>query len=136
MAQTLRCMQANARFRTTYIALIALTWNALERIDQRLALHNEAVVMTDLPLLRLELLQLGEKSRCCAGSRFVSTSQNVLVQRLVSRLLSWLDFDTDTSAEVVRMRIRSAQNWLFDEARQDADVARLVAGPCGVETQG
>jgi hypothetical protein len=113
-------MHGNERFQTTYIALIALAWDALERIDQLVILHDDVAVAAELPLLRLELLQLGEKSRCCAGSRLVSTSQNVLVQRFVASLLSWLDFDAGATTEVAQMRIRSAQNWLFDEARKGA----------------
>jgi hypothetical protein len=111
-------MQDHAKFQSAYIALIALVWNALERTDQRLDLHRDVASMVELPLLRLELLQLAEKARCCAGSRLLSTSQNVLVQRLVSRLLGWLDFDPAATTEVARMRIWSAQNWLFEEARQ------------------
>jgi hypothetical protein len=116
-------MYRNARFQTTYIALVALAWDALERIDQRLILHDDAAAVTELPLLRLELLQLGEKSRCCAGSRLVSASQNALVQRLVTNLLAWLDFDAGATTEIAQIRIRSAQNWLFDEARQGQWIA-------------
>jgi hypothetical protein len=115
-------MHTDSRFQTTYLALIALAWNALEHIDQQLTLHPGALVKAEqqskLQLLRLEMLQLGEKSRSCAGSRLVSTSQNVLIQRLVAKLLGWLDFDAMASAEVARMRIWSAQNWLFEEARR------------------
>jgi hypothetical protein len=122
-------MRDNAQFESTYIALIALLWNSLERIDQRLNLHHDLTFMTGLPLLRLELLQLAEKARSCAGSRLLSTNQNVLVQRLVARLLGWLDFDAAATTEVARMRIWAAQNWLFDEARQ---VERIESPDYGI----
>jgi hypothetical protein len=115
-------MQGETRFMSTYIALVALAWNALERVDQQLQAGLDATtvpyVQPQLQLLRLELLLLADKSQSCAGSRLVSVSQNVLVQRFVARLLAWLDFDATAAPLVARMRIRSAQNWLFDEAAQ------------------
>jgi hypothetical protein len=117
-------MHDETSFQSTYVALIALAWQALERIDGLLDSQHDVAVMAvqqeRLQLLRLELLQLADGSRRHAGSTLVSTSQNVLVQRLVAKLLVWLDFDADTTMQVARMRIRAAQNWLFDEARHVA----------------
>jgi len=84
----MRSMRGSDRFQTTYLALIVLAWEALERIDTRLdCLHEPAetqLLQSQLQLLRLELLQLGEKAGRCAGSRHFSVSQNVVVNSVLT----------------------------------------------------
>jgi hypothetical protein len=114
-------MHNDARFQSTYLALVALAWESLERVDVRLGVQDEQAALfelqPELQLLRLELVQLGAKSRRFTESQLVSASQDACMQRLVVRLLGALDFDT-AAAGIARMRIWHAQNWLFDEAEQ------------------
>jgi hypothetical protein len=124
-------MQDSAQFHSTYLALVALVWNSLERIDQQLDCNDERTpeeLQPQLQLLRLELLQLSDKSLCCMESGLVSVSQNTLVQRLVARLLGWLDLDAAANTEVARMRIHHAQNWLYDEAMRGEQMLESTDG--------
>ncbi len=120
MPRKLRSMSGNQQFANAYVALIALFWNSLEHIDTGLAAADEDWQDLHLPLqlLRMELLQLGERSRHSAGTALLSSEQNVVMQRFVARLLGWLDIDALAPREVAVLRVRSAQNWLFDEARE------------------
>jgi hypothetical protein len=114
-------MQDNTQFHSTYLALVALAWNSLEHIDQKLGCHDACTLdelQPQLQLLRLELLQLSDKSLCAIESGLISVSQNTLMQRLVAKLLGWLDLDAAATADVARMRVHHAQNWLYGEAMQ------------------
>jgi hypothetical protein len=122
-------MQDSTQFNSTYLALVALAWSSLERIDQKLDCHEEevlAALQPQLQLLRLELLQLSDKSQGAIESGLVSVNQNTLIQRLVAKLLGWLDLDVAATTEVARMRIQHAQNWLFGEATQWAGAKRQL----------
>jgi hypothetical protein len=128
-------MQDADRFRNTYLALIALNWDALERIDPMLGDACDAWATPDtegrLQWLRLELLQLGVSATRCFSMQQLSVAQHQLLQDLVATLLEWLDFNATTTASIVRLRLAAAQDWLLDEASrmgQDAaapDLARL-----------
>jgi hypothetical protein len=113
-------MQGDARFRETYLALVALIWHALERIDQLLvqARNTWATPLTEgrLQWLRLELLQLRGCAAHCRAAQRLSGEQLRRIQDLVATLLEWLDFDAATSTEIARLRLGAAQNWLLDEA--------------------
>jgi hypothetical protein len=118
-------MDSAANFQSTYLALVALAWQSLERIEQRLDDHPGGVVSQDLQptlqWLRLELVQLADKSHRLVEFQLVSSQQNTVVQNLTARLLATLDLGTATT-EVARMRILHAQNWLFSEAEKWAQV--------------
>lgn len=112
-------MQQSTRFQSSYVAMVALTWQSLERVDRKLDIreqHAAAELQLMLQILRMELLQLSDRSHQLVNSGRVSPNQNSLVQSLVARLLALLDLDASAPAEVARMRIRQAQNWLFAEA--------------------
>jgi hypothetical protein len=113
-------MQDEGRFRETYLALVALNWSALERIDGLLIADEDgwATPASEgrLQWLRLELLQLGESAARCAMMRRLSRGQHQLLQGLIGRILEWLDFDSKTTREIVRLRLAAAQNWLLEEA--------------------
>lgn len=113
-------MRSEDRFREAYLALVALIWQALDRIDQLLAGVRGAWMtsLTEgrLQWLRLELLQLRGCATRCGAAQQLSIQQVRVVQDTVSVLLEWLDFDAATPAEVVRLRLGAAQNWLLEEA--------------------
>lgn len=113
-------MSNNRKFSAAYVALVALFWDALERIDRSLDAAGEdwQEMQVSLQLLRMELLHLGDCSRQAAGTALLSSEQNVLMQRFVARLLGRLEIDVLATREVAMLRVRSAQNWLFDEACQ------------------
>jgi hypothetical protein len=128
-------MQDAPRFRDTYLALIALNWEALERIDCMLRDGHDSWATPAregrLQWLRLELLQLEVSAARCLSAQQLSIGQHELLQGLVATLLEWLDFSATTTASIVRLRLAAAQDWLLDEASrmgQDAaapDLARL-----------
>lgn len=113
-------MQDADRFRNTYLALIALNWDALERVDGMLGEACDAWATPAregrLQWLRLELLQLGASAMRCFSMQQLSPAQHQLLQELVATLLEWLDFNATTSASTVRLRLAAAQDWLLDEA--------------------
>ena len=113
-------MPDDARFRQTYLALVALNWEALERIDMLVAAGCDAwatpLAVDRLQWLRLELLQLEYSAARCSMSQRLSMEQHGLLQSMIATLLDWLDFEAVTAAEIVRLRLGAAQNWLLDEA--------------------
>lgn len=112
-------MQEDGQFRETYVALIALNWAALERVEHLLPASREAWATPGaegcLQWLRLELLQLGDSAARCSMRQRLSLEQHELVQSMIATLLEWLDFDAGTATEVVRLRLAAAQDWLLDE---------------------
>ncbi|MEJ0099954.1 MAG: hypothetical protein WDO12_09495 [Pseudomonadota bacterium] len=113
-------MHDNHRFGQTYLALVALNWQALECTESLLREPGEFACSTALEerlqWLRLELLQLRESACRCAQAQRLSTAQQEQVHRLVRTLLEWLDFDAAMAVDIVRLRLWAAQNWLLDEA--------------------
>ncbi len=113
-------MQDEGRFRQTYLALVALNWQALECIDLLLRDARDAWATPAsegrLQWLRLELLQLRASAARCAATQRLSIGQHQLLQALVAILLDWLDFSATTAPEIVRLRLAAAQDWLLEEA--------------------
>ncbi len=122
-------MHDNDRFIQTYLALVALNWRALERIDELLSTtcpswmtpHVEGL----LQWLRLELLQLDDSVSRCSHAQRLSAEQRRQMQELVRTLLDWLDFEPATVVEVVRLRLGAAQNWLLEEASRSVRLGNL-----------
>lgn len=120
MPRTLRGMSADSRFTSAYLALVALCWDALERIDAQLPSAEVPVgdrLADQLALLRLELLQLQSRASGCAGRQLLSAAQLERIDELVARQLAWLDFEPACPVDIMRLRIEAAQNWLFEQAR-------------------
>lgn len=113
-------MQDRQRFERIHLALLALNWQALERIDELLPAAGDPWATPQregrLQWLRLELLQLQESTERCARARHLSIEQRQQVQMLVRTLLDWLDFEAAMPIDLVRLRLAAAQNWLLDEA--------------------
>jgi hypothetical protein len=111
-------MHDRSRFASLYIAVTAIVWEALERVDRMLG-HAPVVddprLQASLQLLRLELVQLGDSAARRAGTTVLATEQNVFVQRLVGKTLRWLDVEPAVPASVLRARLHAAQDWLLDE---------------------
>jgi len=115
-------MQHDGRFNGAYLVLVALIWDALERIHPLLGDARAAWVTSciegRLQWLRLELLQVRASAARCAATHRLSAGQHQRMQTLVAKQLAWLDFDADTPLPVVRLRLAAAQDWLLDEAAE------------------
>jgi hypothetical protein len=118
-------MHDERRFRETCLALIALNWDALERVDQLLRDAGDAWATPAsegrLQWLRLELLLLGTSAARCFSMQQLSGVQHQQLQELVAKLLEWLDFTSATSGPIVRLRLAAAQDWLLEEASWMSD---------------
>lgn len=109
-------MGNEAHFQATHVALIALSWECLEQIETLLDAQVAVRTIEDhLQCLRLELLLLADRAQACAERREIEPHQQLRIHDLVQTLVRWLDFEMPLAPELVRLRVRTAQDWLLAE---------------------
>lgn len=120
-------MANEAKFEAAYLALVALSWNELEQVDAQLGRAELRRATEDrLQCLRLELLQLAQRAVRWHSQQMLTADQHARIQQLVTALEGWLDFESSTAPEIIRIRVCTAQDWLFKEASD-----RAAAGVSG-----
>ena len=100
----------------TYVGLLAVVWDSLERIGERFESSRENAPASRLDDVRIELILWKDAARHFARRTDLPDSYRMRLQWLLSRAEEILDAGLDESAEQLGASIGQAQNCLFDEA--------------------
>ena len=100
----------------TYVGLLAVVWDSLERIGERFESSRESAPASRLDDVRIELILWKDAARHFARRTDLPDTYRMRLQWLLSRAEEILDAGLDESAEQLGASIRQAQNCLFDEA--------------------
>jgi hypothetical protein len=100
----------------TYVGLLAVVWDSLERIGERFESSRESEPASRLDDVRIELILWKDAARHFARRTDLPDSYRMRLQWLLSRAEEILDAGLDESAEQLGASIGQAQNCLFDEA--------------------
>jgi hypothetical protein len=111
----------------TYVGLLAVVWDSLERIGERLESARECEPASRLDDVRIELILWKDASRHFARRSDLPESYRIRLQWLLTRAEEILDAGLHESADRLAACIGEAQNCLFDEA--DALMGRSNAAP-------
>jgi hypothetical protein len=111
----------------TYVGLLAVVWDSLERIGERLESARECEPSSRLDDVRIELILWKDASRHFARRSDLPESYRTRLQWLLSRAEEILDAGLHESAGRLGACIGQAQNCLFDEA--DVLLGRVNATP-------
>jgi hypothetical protein len=111
----------------TYVGLLAVVWDSLERIGERLESAREFEPSSRLDDVRIELILWKDASRHFARRSDLPESYRTRLQWLLSRAEEILDAELHESADRLRACIGRAQDCLFDEA--DALLGRSNTSP-------
>ena len=100
----------------TYVGLLAVVWDSLERIGERFESSRESAPASRLDDVRIELILWKDAARHFARRTDLPDSYRMRLQWLLSRAEEILDAGLDESAEQLGASIGRAQSCLFDEA--------------------
>ena len=99
----------------TYVSLLAVVWDSLERIGERFESSRESEPSSRLDDVRIELILWKDAARHFARRTDLPDSYRMRLQWLLSRAEEILDAALDESAERLGASIGMAQNCLFAE---------------------
>jgi hypothetical protein len=116
----------------TYLGLLAVAWDSLERIGERLESARESAPSGRVEDVRIELILWKDASRHFARRSDLPESYRTRLQWLLSRAEEILDAGLYESADRLGASIGQAQSCLFDEA--DALRGRSNATPLRAAT--
>jgi hypothetical protein len=111
----------------TYLGLLAVVWDSLERIGERLESARESAPSSRLEDVRIELILWKDASRLFARRSDLPESYRTRLKWLLSRAEEILEAGLYESADRLGASIGQAQSCLFDEA--DALLGRSTAAP-------
>jgi hypothetical protein len=113
----------------TYVGLLAVVWDSLERIGERFESTRESDSSGRLNAIRVELILWKEAARHFARRTDLPERYRMRLQWLLSRAEEILDAGLHETAEQLGASIGQAQNCLFDEV--DGFCGRVRAGRPG-----
>jgi hypothetical protein len=100
----------------TFVGLLAVVWDSLERIGERFESTRESDSSGRLNTIRVDLILWKQAARHFARRTDLSESYRTRLQWLLSRAEEILDAGLHGTAEQLGSSIGQAQDCLFDEA--------------------